>query len=46
MNLKTGIDSIFHLCSRGYHGGPRRPRTCSPPQIQKYLSRVNGRLMV
>ena len=33
------------LCPCGYYTDPRRPCKCSPPQIEKYLSRISGPLI-
>ena len=37
--------AAMNPCPCGYYGDPRRPCTCSPPQIRQYLNRVSGPLM-
>jgi magnesium chelatase family protein len=37
--------AAMNPCPCGYYGDPRRPCTCSPPQIRNYLNRVSGPLM-
>ena len=32
-------------CPCGYRSDPRRACTCSPPQVEKYLSRISGPLL-
>jgi magnesium chelatase family protein len=37
--------AAMNPCPCGYYGDPRRQCTCSPHQVQLYLSRVSGPLM-
>jgi magnesium chelatase family protein len=37
--------SAMNPCPCGYRSDPRRACTCSPPQVEKYLSRISGPLL-
>ena len=40
-----GVFSAMNPCPCGYRSDPRRACTCSPPQVEKYLSRISGPLL-
>ena len=37
--------AAMNPCPCGYRSDPRRACTCSPPQVEKYLSRISGPLL-
>src|SRR4051794_40507052 len=37
--------AAMNPCPCGYRSDPRRACSCSPPQIEKYLSRISGPLL-
>src|SRR5207248_8254905 len=37
--------AAMNPCPCGYRSDPRRACTCTPPQVEKYLSRISGPLL-
>ncbi len=37
--------AAMNPCPCGYRGDPRRACTCTPPQVERYLSRISGPLL-
>lgn len=39
------LAAAMNPCPCGFHGDPRRPCTCAPPLVERYLARISGPLL-